>query len=262
MIVENTEITAVWITNTKKKMGIRYAVMPELTPYSGLYLIDKDIEAIKLSELEHKVRSDHHYILADINANSANVSMHNQPRKATYIINSKKNTEEVYAEMKSDRRRKIKKAKTLYSVKEIDFSEFSDVLIKSFIQKNRPNPVPMELFAKLHDVCQEHNHVSILGAFDQNDELASVAYFTYDLHHTYYMAGGHLDNSNSMSLLIWEGIKSSLEQGKSFDFEGSMIPSIARFFKSFGSVESPYPSYTYSRGKWIDILVKFKQKMS
>ena len=74
------------------------------------------------------------------------------------------------------------------------------------------------------------------------------------------MGGGHLDTQNSMYLLLWEGIKRSLSQNKSFDFEGSSLPGIAQFFKGFGGKKTSYPIYNYSSAQWVTGLVNLKKK--
>lgn len=43
-----------------------------------------------------------------------------------------------------------------------------------------------------------------------------------------------------MSFLTWEAIKFSSGVTKTFDFEGSMIESVERFFRAFGAKQKPY----------------------
>lgn len=64
-----------------------------------------------------------------------------------------------------------------------------------------------------------------------------------DQHTVYYLLGGgdpELRTSGATSLLMWEGIRWASEQGKQFDFEGSMVEPIERFFRSFGARQIPY----------------------
>jgi hypothetical protein len=39
---------------------------------------------------------------------------------------------------------------------------------------------------------------------------------------------------------MWNAIKIASENTKRFDFEGSMIENVERFFRSFGAVPIPY----------------------
>jgi len=41
-------------------------------------------------------------------------------------------------------------------------------------------------------------------------------------------------------LCLWEAIRYASTVTKQFDFEGSMIESVERFFRAFGAVQTPY----------------------
>ena len=82
------------------------------------------------------------------------------------------------------------------------------------------------------------NHAGVLIVWDENS--------------AYYLMGGgnpKLRNSGATSLCMWEAIKFASTVTKKFDFEGSMIESVERFFRAFGATQKPYfhitktPSY-------------------
>ena len=50
----------------------------------------------------------------------------------------------------------------------------------------------------------------------------------------------NLRNSGAMSLCMWEAIKFASTKTKKFDFEGSMIESVERYFRAFGAEQKPY----------------------
>lgn len=68
---------------------------------------------------------------------------------------------------------------------------------------------------------------------------------------TYYLAGAQEPSSNddgAMYRLLWEGMMEGKKRGSTrFDFEGSMIPGVARFFRQFGSEPVPYFSLIKNR---------------
>lgn len=49
-----------------------------------------------------------------------------------------------------------------------------------------------------------------------------------------------LRNSGANSLCMWEAIKFASTATKAFDFEGSMIEPVERFFRAFGARQKPY----------------------
>ena len=57
-----------------------------------------------------------------------------------------------------------------------------------------------------------------------------------------------------MDIVQFESIKFALESGRKFDFEGSMIESIEKYFRSFGAIQKPYFQITKSRNKFINLL--------
>ena len=67
---------------------------------------------------------------------------------------------------------------------------------------------------------------------------------TYDNDTAYYLAGGTDPNfygSGAMSSLMWHAIQTAIGMKKKvFDFEGSMLPSVDRFFKNFSPQEVHY----------------------
>jgi hypothetical protein len=56
------------------------------------------------------------------------------------------------------------------------------------------------------------------------------------------MGGGdpHLRTSGAGSLVLWEAIKFAATVSEQFDFEGSMIEPVERFFRAFGGTPTPY----------------------
>jgi hypothetical protein len=49
-----------------------------------------------------------------------------------------------------------------------------------------------------------------------------------------------LRNSGAMSLLVWEALRFAATVTERFDFEGSVIEPVERFFRAFGGAQKPY----------------------
>jgi hypothetical protein len=65
----------------------------------------------------------------------------------------------------------------------------------------------------------------------------------WDRHAAYNLLGGadpQLRTSGASSLLMWESIVRARERTDVFDFEGSMLQPVERFFRSFGARQTPY----------------------
>ena len=86
--------------------------------------------------------------------------------------------------------------------------------------------------------------ISFTVATLKDDEVLASAVIVYDKSVAYYIAGG-ADKSKSASgaaaQVLWEAIKRSKAMGVShFDFCGSSVPSIEKFFRGFGGELTPY----------------------
>lgn len=98
----------------------------------------------------------------------------------------------------------------------------------------------------------------ILLARDGDGRVHAAGYFVRDERWVYYLIGGSdpgLRTSGAASLVLWKGIEYAAEQGLGFDFEGSMIRGVERFFRAFAGVPVPYsvirktPSRTLRLGR-------------
>ena len=80
-------------------------------------------------------------------------------------------------------------------------------------------------------------------AKDKSEAYHAGAYIVWDKNAAYYILGGgnpKLRNSGAHSFALWEAINFSSSVAKRFDFEGSMQPSIERFFRNFGGEQVPF----------------------
>ena len=77
----------------------------------------------------------------------------------------------------------------------------------------------------------------VRGAFDPQDRLVATAFFVDDgRSRTYLMGAQDPDGAraHAMTLLHWRSIEETLNDGRTFDFEGSMLPGVEEYVRSFG----------------------------
>lgn len=74
------------------------------------------------------------------------------------------------------------------------------------------------------------------------------------------MGGGDPDlrNSGATSLCMWHAMQFAATVTKRFDFEGSLIESIERFFRSFGAEQRPCFSITKSTSPLFSMYLALK----
>lgn len=158
----------------------------------------------------------------------------------TYIIDLNASLEEIWKGMDKRRRNEIKKAKLVNS-KIVEDSIDSFVELKDLTSKRQGKGyIPGNLWKLLFKECSKRGQCKVWTAYFNREPLASL-FLVWDKEKAYYLGGGINENSQGlMSLLIWNTIKFSKENGlKVFDFEGSNIPRIEKYFRKFGGEIKP-----------------------
>ena len=104
-------------------------------------------------------------------------------------------------------------------------------------------PYSENLVENLDAACCERDCRKIWIAEDDRGRQHAGVYVVWDGNSAYYLMGGgdpELRNSGATSLCMWAAIRHAATVTQCFDFEGSMIEQVERFFRGFGAVQKPY----------------------
>jgi len=181
----------------------------------------------------------------------------------TYVIEDLSNEETIWKGMLSNIRSDIRKAKNRFNL-EISTQLGAEVLInlckKTFSRQNKYN-VKSNLIRKIYEACEKRGSGKGYFAIDPKGRVHAGVFVVWDERATYYLLGGgdpDLRNSGAHSLILWEAIKNATKVSKSFDFEGSMVESIERYFRAFGAKQMPYSKICKVKNRWLKsgILLK------
>lgn len=240
----------------KKRRGLTFLTMPKLTQTLGPWLEpstakyakqlakQKDLMISLINQLpQHDYFSQNfHYSIT----NWLPFYWYNftQTTRYTYVIENLKNLDQVWAGFQENIRTDIRKAKKKVEVRtDLDIEQFIDINSYTFSRQNLRLPYSRELVRRLDAGCIKHEARKIFFAEDAQGQVHAAIYIVWDDKSAYYMMGGadpELRNSGATSLLMWEAIKFASDVTKKFDFEGSMIEPIERFFRAFGARQVPY----------------------
>ncbi|WP_053360964.1 GNAT family N-acetyltransferase [Bacillus sp. FJAT-27251] len=167
-----------------------------------------------------------------------------QSTRYTYIIEDTSNIEAIYKKFNGNIRTNIKKADSIVRVyDDLSYEDFYNLNRKTYGRQGLDIPYSFELFERLYQNLDKNGLVKILTAKDEKENIHSAALFAQDSDSVYYLMSGsdqEYRSSQSLTLLIYEGIKLASQHGKKFDFEGSMKKNIEKFFRQFGAVQVPY----------------------
>ena len=157
----------------------------------------------------------------------------------SYRFSELSNLDEIYRQIDSKQKTVIKKAETALTVKDdCPIDVLIEMMRKTNVRQNRKKGLYKDVIFRIDDACQKHNARKLLVAVDDNNHVHAAAYLVYDDRTCYYLFGGadpNYRNSGAQSLLIWEAIRFASTVSRAFDFEGSNVEAIERFFRSFGS---------------------------
>lgn len=240
----------------KKRYGFTMLTMPPLTqtlgpwlhPYSGKYTNQLSKEKKLMSELIEQLpkfdafSQKFHYSIT--NWLPFYWSGFEQTTRYTYVIEDLSDLDAVWCETRKNIRTDIRKAKKKVEVRtDLGLDTFLDLNEMTFQRQGKTFPYSRELVTRLDKACDERNCRHMFFAEDSQGRLHAGVYIIWDDQAAYYLMGGanpELRNSGATSLLIWEAIQFAATVSKTFDFEGSMIKPVERFFRAFGARQKPY----------------------
>jgi hypothetical protein len=166
----------------------------------------------------------------------------------TYRLHGLRAPDELWSGLRGNIRREIRKGrKSLEVVEDLGVDRFYDVLSKTYVRQGLPVPRTLAELDRLHSACTSHRVGSTLFARDEAGEVHAVAWVVWDRHAAYYLLAGaepRLRTSGASSLLVWEAMMRAREATDVFDFHGSMVQPIERFFRAFGARQTPYLKVT------------------
>jgi len=240
----------------EKKYGINFISQPKLTPFLGPWIkgyygnnivplgVQKRLFNAIVDQLPKFDRFSQNWHILYSNWLPFYWRGFNQTTKYTYIIEDLSDIESVWSAINKNIQYDIKKAKKDLKIRsDIDINEFIAMQI-DFLKTNKLNTVGMEEKIRRIDVaCELRRCRKIFIAEDHlGNKLASL-YLVWDKNYAYYLMGNRdlsIPNSGAPSLLLWEAIKFSSTVTIKFNFEGSMIESIEKYFRGFGAKQVPY----------------------
>lgn len=169
---------------------------------------------------------------------------YSQTTRYTYVLDEVSDIDRLYQEIDGKIRTQIRKAEKIVSVKEnCSIETFYELVSMTFSRQKMKMPYPYELIESIDKACSDHDCRKILYAEDAEGRIHAAVYLIWDDNSMYYLMGGanpELRNSEATTLLLWHAINFASSFINKFDFEGSMIEPIERFFRAFGSTQTPY----------------------
>jgi hypothetical protein len=260
-----------------RKYGVNVLGQPSLTPYSGIVFTDmgerKHVSAVSArksvgesvaEELKGEFDRVHVYTTPGVQRNLLPFKWEGYSFrvKHTYLLDVS-DLDAVWDGMDGNRRNDIRKAEEdgVYVDVTDDVDAALELVEKTFERQDESfgnGGTARRVNAELAPRDQARAFV----ARDADDRPIAASYVVWDDDRAHYLLGGY-DSENghhgATALALWESMQYVREEAgvTVFDFEGSEIPSIERFFRKFGGEVVPYYGLVWST-RWLRPIVALR----
>ncbi|WP_222164910.1 GNAT family N-acetyltransferase [Edaphocola aurantiacus] len=267
IIYKDEKAVLVWPYTLEKKWMLQLIRTPRLTSNLGPYFLDNPVDNTLLEQAYRLLPKAGYHILTPPFSKDLSVFFEGKGytafHKRTYLIDLKPELAEISAAVDKKRMKLIQKAEKelLVVATQLNVPLFNQWLSGTFARQGNKYALTPELIAAVDQAARQHHACLCLEVRDASGNILGIQWFLYDRTSMYYMLSAinpELKHPSAAALLLWKAICTAKELGlEYFDFEGSSIPGIEFFFKSFGGLRVDYPVYSRTRS----MIWKWKQKI-
>ena len=219
----------------RKKYGINYIYMPSWTQQLGVFSKD-EIDADEVGAFINSIPGK--FALVDYRLNASNpVNRFSVKNRNNYILPLHQDFEEIFRGYNKNRQR----------ISKLGFEEFyidkkGKGGAKDFLRllevEPMNYPISEDAMRKMKNLLMmDNDHIHIWNVYKKEKCVAGLVWLA-DQHRITYLFPVVADEAKKEhvnTFLVNELIRDHQNSDKVLDFEGSMIPGVARFYKSFGA---------------------------
>lgn len=231
------------------KLGLSFLLQPMYAQQQGIFPVaDLQVQNSILSLIQVHFK----YIALHLHAG------HLQPFPEGFEVQYRKNCilplsasyERLKDHFSKHTRRQIKKAADngVFIVKGIPAAEYMDLKFTSGIGK--PSQPVMQTLKRIIEYGTTQGNGIIYAAYTRENALCAAAYFLFTKGRATYLnavSSGEGKKVSAMHLIVDQFIREHSSTALTLDFEGSVIPGIARFYEGFGAENETYYCLKYNK---------------
>jgi hypothetical protein len=249
------DLVSVFALFNYQKLGKRILISPPLTPHCGLAFFQQPSKKYTLQTAQKRVlRQICEYLKKTYPKDHIDIAFPPELKDVqpfqqegfkikisyTYLIGLHGSDEEmIFKAMSSERRKNIRHALSTSLTTRLNPPLESVLNLIDTTLSEQGVATHLETLRGL--LCADSDRVFSIGVYD-GDQMMATTIVGMDARCAYYLAGGTLKTGTAAGpLSLWQGIKESKKRGAAqFDFLGSSVPSIERYFRAFGGELTPY----------------------
>ncbi len=239
-----------------RKFGFYYVYQPYFLQQAGVFSLKKLSREI-VNGFLNAIPSKFSYIRIQLNVkNSFNTEGYISSFRTTYVLNLAESYSDVSRNFNTQIKRNIKIAHN--SGIKVTVSDQHSKAIQLFRYEigDTVAGLPASAYLKLNRLIHflsSSNQLVHLEARRPDDSITAVAFFIVTRKYAIYLAGASTAEGKKyqgMTAIMNNFIERMAGNIEFLDFEGSMIPGVARFFQSLGGKPVYYPLVELNRLPW------------
>ena len=251
LYIKNDELLGFMPYYKKRKYGLSYITTPEITLFLGPCLKESsNLSYYKQLSFQKEVYTE---LMKQIpNTVKFNYSLNHSVQyfspfvwmgysitpRVSFTIDTTQDLNKIHSDFNSSVKRQIKKASKKIRIEtNQDVDAFISINKLSYQRQNLALPYAENNLREMHSKAKDKNCI-LLFAKDESSNIHATIFLLWDQKVLYYYLSGmnpEYKDSGAQCLLIYKAIEIAKEKGLNFNFYGSQIEGIQRFFRSFGS---------------------------
>jgi hypothetical protein len=233
-----------------RRFGATVLTQPRLTPYAGPWFRPSSAKAANQFSERQKLTAELLSKLPRYDLFSQNLwpelgdwlpfhwAGFSQSTSYTNWHRDLSNPEELWRGFLEATRREIRKAQSrVQVVVSDDIDKLCDLHERTFARQGLAPPRERAYLRRVVEGVVRAGHGRLALALDESGIAHAANLVVFDQRSAHYLIGGSDPEhrvSGAASLLMWDAIQFAAARSRVFDFEGSMVEGIARFFRGFG----------------------------
>lgn len=248
----------------KKKVFFNYILQPVLVQQITFYSkseVTSDIFKYVINELEKKYLFIYLRLSGSLEGKISNISAKIE-RRINYILDLSYGYNEIYRGYNENTKRNIKKAEK--NKLDVRVNTETPEVLTNFLKQQLSTKVKLKNYyyhriSSLIKKGLERKSVKNFIAYNNENKMIGFTSFFYEFDRCYYLFAASNEEGRekgAMFKIVDVFIKENAGKNLILSFEGSMIESIARFFRGFGAVNENYFSYFWVKFPFLKNIIK------
>ncbi|WP_312556362.1 hypothetical protein [Empedobacter brevis] len=224
-----------------KKIGIKFITQPIYCQQLGVFH-QKNLSKETFKKFEKKL---HRNLVRVYSFNEENTEMF-EPKgnqKINYILDLNQSYEKIFNNYSSNRRKELRRAHRLgISINHLNYIDDFIYLKKEYFQNDFE-----KIYGNKLNKLNKKQCLNIIRLEDSHNNLLGVQIFLNSKNRIIclsFVRNESIEKHNTSAYILDYMIKNNISKPLFFDFEGSMVPQIAKFMTAFGPITKIYTSYS------------------